>query len=310
VKVLLTGASGFVGRHALQGLRARGLDVHAVTRHPSVAASNGTTWHQADLLSENGRDAVLEAVQPEAMLHCAWYAVPGLYWRSSENLRWLAASLDLCREFAARGGRRLVVCGTCAEYEWRNDVSMYSEATTPLVPDSLYGTATLALCQTLESLARTSASISVGWGRLFWLYGPGEDPKRLVAGAVRSLLAGEPVNCSEGLHARDFLHAADAGDALAALLVSGVNGPVNIGSGAAVRVRDLVSLLTSLAGRPDLCRFGAQPNPTNEPHTIVADTTRLRHEVGWNPRWPLDEGLRDTLTWWRARVESGKPRQP
>jgi len=262
------------------------------------------TWHHADLLTQSGREDVLNAVQPEAMLHCAWYAVPGLYWRSTENLRWLSASIDLCREFAERGGRRIVVSGSCAEYEWRNDVSTYSEATTPVVPTSLYGTAKLALCQTLEGLCKTSGSVSVGWGRLFWLYGPGEDPKRLVAGAIRSLLAGEPVSCSEGLHARDFLHAADAGDALAALLVSRVNGPVNIGSGAGVRVRDLVSSIGHIAGRSDLCRFGAQPSPIGEPHTIVADTTRLREQVGWRPRWSLEDGLRDTISWWRARAQS------
>jgi nucleoside-diphosphate-sugar epimerase len=99
---------------------------------------------------------------------------------------------------------------------------------------------------------------------------------------------------------RDFLHVADSGDAFAALLDSGVEGAVNVGSGEGVAVADVVRRIAALAGRPELVELGALQAPAGEPPLLVADVGRLRDEVGWRPSRSLDEGLRDTVEWWRA----------
>ena len=160
--------------------------------------------------------------QPTHLLHLAWDARPGLFWTSTENLRWVAASLGLYLAFAASGGRRAVVAGSCAEYDWSH--SELDEARTPLVPRTLYGEAKRALHTLLERAAAQSG-VELAWGRLFFLYGPHEAEGRLVSDVARALLAGREARCSEGSQQRDFMHVADAGRAFAALVASDVTGP-------------------------------------------------------------------------------------
>lgn len=202
-RVLVTGASGFVGRHACEALTARGFQVHRVGRGPSADPD----FRAGDLLDAQDRRLVLEQVRPSHLLHLAWDAEPGRYWTSAINLDWVAASLDLVRLFVACGGTRLVVAGTCAEYAWGSE--RFDEDATPCRPATLYGAAKDGTRRIVEAYAK-SVGLSAAWGRLFYLYGPGERPGRLVADATRALLTGESFPTSPGHQARDFLHVADA----------------------------------------------------------------------------------------------------
>jgi nucleoside-diphosphate-sugar epimerase len=133
------------------------------------------------------------------------------------------------------------------------------------------------------------------------MYGPGEQPTRVVASVAQALVAGESVQCSEGTQLRDFLYVGDVAGAFAALLDSTVTGVLDIGSGHPLALRDLLLRLEQLAGRQGLVRLGARPQRA-EPDRIVADVRRAREELGWRPAFELDESLEETLAWWRARV--------
>jgi nucleoside-diphosphate-sugar epimerase len=233
-------------------------------------------------------------LRPTHLLHLAWYAEPGAFWESPENERWLAASLALLDAFTASGGSRAVIAGTCAEYDWSGD-GILSEQHTPLAPRTTYGKAKDALHSAAAGL-----DVALAWGRIFFLYGPHEDERRLVASVTRALLAGMPARTTHGRQVRDFLHVADVGDAFAALLDSAVEGGINVASGEGVAVADIVERLAELVGRPDLLELGALETAAGEPPLLVADVGRLRDEVRWSPSRSLDEGLRDTVEWWRA----------
>ncbi|KQP72477.1 NAD-dependent dehydratase [Methylobacterium sp. Leaf111] len=293
-RVLVTGAAGFVGRHAVPALRARGFEVHGVGRSPSAEA----TWHAADLLVPAERHALIAKIRPSHCLHLAWDAEPGRYWTSARNLDWVAATLDLAQAFAAAGGRRFVGAGTCAEYEW--GAARFEEATTPCRPATLYGAAKDGTRRILEAYAATQ-TLSVAWGRLFYLYGPGERRGRLVSDAIRALTAGTAFPTSHGHQRRDFLHVADAAAALAALVAGDVPGPVNIGSGAAIPVRALLEGLAARIGGAEHLDFGARPLSPTEPQVIEAGTRILTETVGFRPRFDVARGLDDTVAWWRAR---------
>jgi len=146
------------------------------------------------------------------------------------------------------------------------------------------------------------AGIELAWGRLFHLYGPREAPGRLVSSIVASLLAGETVETTTGEQRRDFMHVEDVAGALVALLDSAVVGPVNIASGAGVKVSDVIDRLGRLTGGSRLLRRGALSERPGEPHSLVGDVARLRDEVGYRPRWTLDDGLSDTVRWWERRL--------
>lgn len=286
--VLVTGASGFVGRYSLLPLKALGYDVHAV--YSNGNPDGPATWHRADLTDAVRTAALLDEVRPTHLLHFAWYAEHGKYWTSTENLRWVEASLRLLREFAGRGGRRAVLAGTCAEYQWSH--GFCSEHVTPTVPATLYGTCKNAL-QSMAASYAPLAGISLAWGRIFFPYGPYEQPNRLVPSVIRSLLRKETVRCSHGHQYRDFLYVEDCAEAFAALLESAVEGPVNIGSGTPLKIRDVVDALRRIVPGGDSVpvEFGAIPSPPDDPPLLVADVRRLAGEVGWHPTRSLEDGL-------------------
>ena len=299
-KVLLTGASGFVGRHCLPALLVRGYQVHAVASQNQVPppAPSEVRWHIADLLDKAQTSALLAEVRPTHLLHCAWYAVPGKYWTATENFRWVEAGQHLLRAFADEGGRRVVGVGSCAEYDWTD--GHCSELATRLQPVTTYGACKHAFQILLTAFSR-QAEISSAWGRLFFLFGPHEPAERLVASVVQSILREQSALCTHGRQIRDFLCVEDAADALVALLDSNVEGPVNIASGQPVSVADVIQEIANQLERPNLVQLGARPAPETEPPLLSADIARLRDEVEWSPRYDLATGIAETIDWWKLR---------
>jgi len=297
-RVLLTGASGFVGRAAIAPLIRAGFEVHAIARR-QIDAPAPVTWHVADLFDQDQMQRLLQAIAPSDLLHFAWYAEPGKYWTARENLDWLGASLALLQAFGRNGGRRVVMAGTCAEYDWHHGLCV--ENSTPLAPNTLYGTCKHALQTVLGAYCR-QYRLSSAWGRIFFPYGAHEHPARLVPSVIGALLAGRPALCTSGEQVRDFIHVGDVASAFVALLGSDIEGAVNIGSGQGVAVKDVAMRIGEQLGRPDLVRLGARPVPQDEPPLLIADVRRLEVELGWRPTTSLDHGLAATIDWWRAEL--------
>jgi nucleoside-diphosphate-sugar epimerase len=300
-RVLVTGATGFVGRGTLAPLLSAGHEVHAVSSRGAPAgdgAVDGVVWHQLDLLAA-GAGAAVRTIGATDLLHLAWYAEPGQFWRSSRNLDWVRASLSLLQGFAAGGGTRAVIAGSCAEYAWEAE-TVCVEGQTPLAPATLYGAAKHGL-HTVAAAYAAEAGISLAWGRIFFVFGPFEDRARLAGSVASALVAGDEALCSHGEQVRDFLYAPELADAFVALLGSPVTGAVNLASGRPVRIRELVAALADAAGRPDLVRLGARPAAGGEPVLLTADVARLRDEVGWAPSLQLAEAARRTVQWWREQ---------
>jgi nucleoside-diphosphate-sugar epimerase len=229
----------------------------------------------------------------------AWYAVPAKYWTAPENVDWAAASVALAHAFERAGGVRFVGAGTCAEYapaEGDRD-----ERKTPLAPATLYGRSKHAVYRDVS--ARAAGRFSFGWGRIFFLYGPHEDPSRLVPGVIRSFLDGREALCTAGTQVRDFMHVDDVADAFAALVDSEVDGAVNIASGRPVTIADLVRSIARQMGVAHLVRLGARPMPEGELPSITASIARLRDEVHWSRSRDLQRGLSETIEWWRREAD-------
>jgi nucleoside-diphosphate-sugar epimerase len=298
-RVLLTGATGFIGRQTLEPLQQRGYEVHAVSSRVAhgVKSPAAVQWHTADLLEPGQPTRLLADIQPSHVLHFAWYAVHGKYWTSSENLRWTQASLELLHACAAQGVRRLVMAGTCAEYDWQYGYCV--EGVTPLQPATLYGTCKHGVQSILTAYA-AHTELSTAWGRIFSPFGPYEAPQRLVASVINSLVRGQPAPCSHGNQVRDFLYVRDVASAFVALLDSAVTGAVNIGAGQPRTLREVIYAAAECIGAPDLVRLGALPTRPNDPPLLVPDVRRLQEEVGWQPAFSLERGLHQTIDWWRT----------
>lgn len=295
-EILVTGASGWLGRHCVSLLSSKGYTVHAVSRRQAQESMPpNVIWHGIDLRAPGSVTELIRRIRPDRVLHLAWYAEPGKFWNAGENLDWVRVSLELLGEFAEQKGKRIVSAGSCAEY--RCDSGECLENSTPLVPDTLYGTSKHAVERLLHCFG-SQTSLSHAWGRIFFLYGPREHPSRLVAYVVRSLLSGEPAQCSDGTQILDFMHVEDAASAFVALLESDAQGPVNIGSGTPISIREVLQEIGTQIGRPELIQLGAVKRNSGSKY-LWANVQKLAKETAWFPRYTLTTGLQQTIEWWR-----------
>jgi nucleoside-diphosphate-sugar epimerase len=297
-RVLVTGATGLIGRHVCAALQKAGYEVHGAARIP--ADLHGVAVQACDLLNISASHILIEDIRPDIVVHSAWVTTHGVYWHSPENRDWLRASLALMASAQVFGARRFVGVGTCAEYA-AHDLNPRNERASAIEPTTLYGQ-TKDEFRCAAELFSADRDIEFTWARVFMLYGAGEHPDRFVASLARALVAGRPARMSSGKVVRDFLDARDVGAAVAALAASTVTGAVNIGSGASISLRDAGQKLAKIAGRPNLFAPGALPDRAGEPASLVADVSRLQNEVGFRPSIGLDQGFRDALEYWRGRA--------
>jgi len=301
-KLLITGAGGFVGTALLQAVQDTGLyEVHAVYRHRKPAQQNSIIWHQANLLDRQHVEQLFATVAPEELIQLAWCSEHGVYWKDMANLDWLTANLHIARQFAANGGKRCLFAGTSAEYEWTG-LQPLEEFTTPLRPNSLYGSCKLGLYWSLAGFFEQEG-ISWSWARLFNPFGPGEDARRLIPKLCLRLGRGENIAFDAGLALRDFLHVTEVGRALAAVLQCGHSGPFNIGSGQAIAICEVVQKVAYYCNRPNAVSFD-KPPAGHKPDVVVADTKRLRELAGWQPSMDFDTSLQQTCQWWETYMHN------
>lgn len=301
MRVLLTGATGFVGSHLARRLVAGGETVHALIRPGAdrrrlTGVISDLRVVEADLADEARIAQQVRAIRPELCVHLAWYAEPGKYLASPENLTALRGSMCLLACLADAGCHRAVIAGTCFEYDTAHG---YLRESTPTEPHTLYAGCKLALYQVARQLT-LAGTLDVAWARLFYLYGPQEDARRLVPSVILGLLAGRRVEVTPGEQVRDYLHVADVAAALEAIARSDLAGPVNVGSGRPVSIRDVVLTAGRLLDRSELIALGARPYSPGDPMFICADASRLRQGTAWQPRFDLETGLQDTIDWWRS----------
>jgi len=302
MRLLITGASGYIGRHCLAALRDRDAEIHATaTRDCRDPGDPQVHWHRCDLLQHGRAQQLIRDVRPTHLLHLAWIATPGIFWTSELNEAWRATSRELGECFCAAGGEKMVVAGTCAEYDFGDGVC-HEDRHDPK-PATPYARAKLALYQELSERA-TRWGIGLAWPRLFWSYGRYEHPARLIPSIICSLLRDEPVRCTSGSQRRDYLHVSDLAGALTDIVCSSITGPINVGSGNAVSVALIASAIATEMKKADLLRLGAIATAVEEPPLVVADTTRLRNELGFETKVSLTAGLRDTIRWWKNQQAS------
>jgi len=300
-RVLLTGASGFIGAQVLDSLIGKGYEVHVVVRSKDIFFSQEVRVHIFDLIDIESHAKLMKEVAPSHLVHCAWYTEHGKYWESLENIKWFKASLSLAEQFYAFGGKRFLGLGTCAEYSWKDGIC--SEDETPLLPSTLYGFSKLALYKMIIEIAKNYHE-QFAWARIFLPFGPRESKERLIPYLINGLLRGETVRCQNGSQLRDFLYVKEIGDAITCFLASSVQGAVNIGSGSATQLDNLALKIALMLGSPELLDLGQNLRPIDKGvQFLVADTKKLLTEVKWSPKLEMDDALLETIAWWKNKIK-------
>lgn len=288
--ILLTGATGFVGGHVMRRGRDRGLP---------VVASSG------DLRDPQVARDVVERTRPASVVHlaarprAAGLAVWDLL---ADEVRMAGNLLRALDELAP--GARVLIPGSAGQYGLAAATPVGEDA--PTVPVSAYGAVKCALEAACLNPALRGRS-SVIWARSFNFLGPGQGLDAPVPAWARQIAEGEsagPVRLRTGdlSVVRDFLDVRDVADAFLALLESDVEGVVNVGSGRAVTLQDVVDLLAAnAAARVEVESDAALRRPLDPP-LVVADVHRLHEVTAWRPRFDLQQSVADVLGEWRATV--------
>ena len=288
-RVLLTGASGFVGRHVLAHLLSQGIDVIAVGRTRPTGYSG--EYIEADLLQPLASADAVHAAGASHLLHLAWFAEHGQYWTSPLNLRWVDASLHLIEAFCRSGGVQVVVTGTCAEYDWSTGYCI--EDASPLNPSTLYG-ASKDATRRLASHLCAAHGTAFAWGRIFLPYGPDEDARRLIPSLVRVFKGlDKPFGVNADAY-RDLLHVDDVSAAITQLLLTNSTGNYNIASGQPTRISDLVRWMATATGKDPSIVLDLATERPNEPRILVGDNLKLKR-TGWHMQKHLIDHISEMM---------------
>jgi len=266
----MTGATGFVGRQVLKALLDQDCFIQCILRAGPdvdlpVSPKIMPPVFTKDLFQEGlswWKD-VFQGI--DTIVHLAWYAEPGKYQLSMKNLDCLAGTLRMAQAAAEVGVRRLVGVGTCFEYQHSSE-KLSVEST--LGPTSPYAAAKASTYLTLSNCL-PMYGVEFAWCRLFYLYGEGEDSRRLVPSIRNALSHAQEVALSSGTQVRDFLDVQEAGKCIAKVVMGSHTGPLNICSGESVTVRELAESIADEYGRSDLLKFGARAeNPVDPPFVV------------------------------------------
>ncbi|CAI8933144.1 dTDP-6-deoxy-L-talose 4-dehydrogenase (NAD(+)) [Pseudomonas sp. IT-P74] len=280
MRILVTGATGFVGRHLVAALLTRGCAVRAVARNADTA--QGMPWindvefvsadiHAADLDVSALTDGI------DALAHLAWPGLPNYraLFHFEHNLM---ADYRFIKGAVEAGVKQVLVTGTCFEYGMQG--GPLSESTEPR-PSNPYGLAKHTLHLFLQNLQQEHP-FTLQWARLFYLHGEGQNPNSLLAALDSAIDAGEQsFDMSAGEQLRDFLPIETAAGYLAAIVHQrDFDGVINCASGQPVSVRTLVEQRLRERGATLNLNLGHYPYPSHEPMAFWAVTERLQQLLG------------------------------
>jgi nucleoside-diphosphate-sugar epimerase len=282
VKVLVTGATGFVGRHLVDALLACGCEVRAVARNAGTAEGlswiNDVEFIAADVHADDlDIVALIEGI--DALAHLAWPGLPN-YQALFHFEHNLMADYRFIKSAVEAGVSQVLVTGTCFEYGLQS--GPLTEQTEPQ-PGNPYGLAKNTLRLFLQTLQREQP-FTLQWARLFYLHGVGQNPNSLLAALDRAIDAGDDTfDMSAGEQLRDYLATDTAAGYLAAILQRrDFNGVVNCSSGQPISVRALVEQRLRERGASINLNLGHYPYPTHEPMAFWGVANRLQQLLGGN----------------------------
>ncbi|WP_255989118.1 NAD-dependent epimerase/dehydratase family protein [Chitinolyticbacter albus] len=290
MKVLLTGATGFLGRYVLRSLRESNIETVVIgRRQPSDMASGD--FIELDLLDAKDGLDVVKATSATHLVHLAWYTEHGKFWTSPQNLRWVEATMNLVEAFYDGGGRHALLIGSCAEYDWSEGYC--KEDRSLLEPATLYGISKDAT-RRLAMLAARQRQLPCAWARVFNPYGMGDARQRLIPLLIDVFNGKRPPLGVNAKIYRDFIHASDVAEGLLTLLRAHASGSYNVCSGEPVAIGDIVQKLAkAMDADPEMVLALNAPNPDSDP-IVFGDNHKLR-ALGWVPRLTLSQGLEQIL---------------
>ena len=311
-RVLVTGASGFIGSHLTRKLVDAGADVHALTSvvssvYPTrlVELRNRITLHEASLTDRGALESMAAAAKPDYVFHLGAYTHVGKSWQRVDECVQVnvQGTVNLLMALAPHGYKRFLNTGTSEIY---GDIDVPFRETDQPHPISPYSVSKYAA----EEYCRLYAE-SYTWPivrvRPFNAYGPAQSPDRVIPEIITRALRGEPLRMTQGRQTREFNYVEDIAMGFLQLATApNVDGELfNLGCGVDVSMREVATTILRLMGDPIEAEFGALPDRPTEIWEMRCDASKAKDRIGYAARTSLEEGLARTIEWYRHELESG-----
>ena len=303
MKILITGASGFVGSFLLnQLLEESKHEVALLLRNPLKS------WRIKPLLKDvfliegslddpQSYQSKLNSFKPDVLVHLAWDGVEGKDRNDSVQWKNVFNMLKLMEIANSAGVHTFVGLGSQAEYGL---VSAQIDETRETKPTTLYGASKLAA----SSIGQMQANIydmRFSWLRLFSSYGPMDHPNWLIPYLINSLLDGRSPNVTLAEQVWDYIHVRDVASAIGAIIdTDSASGVFNLGSGRAVSLKLIIEKIRDIINPLAIVNFGAIPYREDQVMHLEANIDLLSKETDWKPIVLLDNGLLETVDWWKS----------
>jgi UDP-glucose 4-epimerase len=296
-KILITGASGFIGSHLCRRLLERGAEIHGVSRNKHFDMASEIRWWQGDLADLETVRYLLGSIRPELIFHLASYVkgardlsnvLPAFHSNLVSQVNLLAVACEL-------GCERFISTGSMEEP---------ARANSHVAPSSPYAAAKWA-ASAYGRMFYTLYQFPVVLLRIFMVYGPAQrDLSKLIPYVVLSLLRGKPPQITSGSRKVDWIYIDDVVEALLAVArAPDIEGAtIDIGTGNLASIRKVVQILVNLINPNIAPQFGALVDRRMEQEP-VANMEDSRAKIGWIPKVTLNEGLKLTAKWYRSKLD-------
>jgi len=303
-RFLITGASGFVGSCLLRRLIEDGEEVHVLLRPQArlwrINDLNGRYFaHECDLLDHDRVAQVVGEIRPTVIYHLAAY---GAYSYQNEADQILKADINgtwnLLQACKGLDFELFVNTGSSSEYGFKKEPMKESDI---LEPASYYAVAKSAQTLLCSFIAKSEMKPVVTF-RLFSVYGPYEEPTRLIPTLMKSLDQGLPMNLVSPHIARDMIYVDDVVDAYLKVdrLKAFPGEYFNISTGVQSSMADVVRLAAEVSGRTTEFRWSGMPARSWDTDIWVADTHKAETVLGWTSATPLRDGLSKMWAWFQT----------
>jgi dTDP-glucose 4,6-dehydratase len=309
-RVLVTGASGFIGSHLTRRLVAEGAEVHALT--PAVSSvypgrlldvRNKIRLHEANITDRSAMDELAREIRPSVIFHLAAYTHVGKSWqRVDECVQTnVQGTVNLLKAFEAVGFERFINTGTSEIY---GDIEVPFREDAQVNPCSPYSVSKYA-AERFCRMFHQGLDWPIVLVRPFNAYGPAQTPDRIVSETIVRALRGHELKTTSGRQTREFNYVEDLAEGFVLLATTtGIEGELfNLGGGEEVAIRDVVTMILELMGDPISPEIGALPDRPNEIWRMYCDATKARERLGWAPKHSLRDGLQKTIDWYRAELD-------
>jgi UDP-glucose 4-epimerase len=305
MRALVTGATGFLGSHLVRRLRKEGANVAVLLRagssHRRLASMlDDLEVIPGDLSSIPQSAEPIRRFGPDTVFHLAWYGASSFRYQDdpAQVFDNLGGSLELVRVSADAGCRCWIGMGSVLEC---GTYAIPHPENVKVTPKSLYGAAKYSTGLIGEHLCRIYGMRSI-WFRLFWAYGPDDDPARMIPYLITTLLKKQRPSLTPGAQRWDYVYIDDVVEALFQVAVNAsAQGTFNLGSGEAHTIRDVAIHIRDAIDSALPLGFGDLSYRPDQIMHLQADISRLRDEIGWSPTVALTDGLMRTMEWYRDR---------